>query len=1520
MKNILHILIVLLALTLPTGVHAQNIPNGSYGNGLPTYVVPRPADFSTVSPTWPTYQKYNYLRLYTPTEPVNSIGSGTKMTIATTYLDGWGRAMQEVINPGAGKPQVYKPFDLRAGRTSVDYLSYPVTGGDGKFRRDAYTEQKDYYDNKYPLEGETGYSKTMATNTTGNPVIRSSAPGEEFTGKNRGATQEVHIGGSGDLGSMGSLMVLEYSGMSDQVCDVGSYGTGDYIVKWTKGEHNSEVAEFLDKTGKLLAKKIRKGAGQYLQTYYVYNELDQLVATVPPAEVNEIIANGCVGLGGGSPYVNKGFGYEYNEYGQPVNTRTPGKEGSERVVYDRYHRVFLSQTPQMADEDKAFFTLYDKLGRVLITGMFDETHDMDQSYYDGIMSGSTALPAYLDGLGNPVSDEQKLEYYVLNDMKTNDYPEDANGEPYLASCEIYTLNYYDNYDVSPANLVSFDGSYDIHYNTTAHAMEIPQPYPLVHGSLVASKVRILDNGFTHNWGSKQWVTSVFFYDEKGRNIQTHTLNPWREYGSEAGWDVVTNQYNFNGQPIRVIFDHKGMGTGGNLENGLLVLKDYTYDINTGRLLQTQQKTGQGSLNPWYNINNFEYNDLGQVYQKSLGLVEYQLYSYNIRGQVKAINDLYINTLTPSTADKRTFAERLEYEHGYTDKRYDGRLTGYMWRTAGTADLMSYGYEYDESGRMTHAEYRYDNGSSWVKTNKDYTVSSLEYDDNGNMTAMNQRGEDQAMSGPTIIDELAYDYDASGTRLLNVTDIGNASSGRINDFVDGQSTTGDDYEYDKDGHLIKDQNRGVSNLVYNTAGQLVEITKGIDGDVKNIYTADGKLLQKTITDNTQSPAVVTTYRYWGPIVYNDGDVEMVMHDEGRARYIGPAFAYDYFVKDHLGNVRNIVKGTMEYVELEYKAGFELVSATVEEAVFTQIGVVRDNKPLGTPGDLSSGILNGGVSTERIGAAVMVHAMSGEKFNVRGWGYYDNTDTSAYNMYPMSEYMLESLLDAMTDAAAPGIGENGLAHTETVANLLSNTNYNLYEGIRDAVTNTAYPRAYLNYLVFDENFELQTDHSKVVQLTGSANSWHLMDIQGDQVMPINGYVLMYFSNESHIDVAVDNLHIINYESELLEEQHYYPHGLVIEEAGQGTVNPENQYLAQGNKLQKELGLFINDFNFRQYDAQIGRFLAVDPLASDGQESFNPYHFVYNDPANYIDPLGLKGGDGVLGEEVDIMVYNGGHYDPVTGWVNHIYLYRGWVWYPILSGSPASASGGEFSPGPGYGSGVRRGGGGGGGNPAKNAWRRRSTGTLSRYGTTGAKPITKPYSAQYYAELELRAYTDAAEAKHAETQQQINSNIENNNSGWTSTAGQGNWYFGAIASMLEMSSSYFRTHSDGYGFSPWIYSENYPASPYFNRYSMSKLGNTLGKVSFGLGVAFDLYGVRKFYTSPNSPNAVHPAKAAVNTGVGAYGVWVNPAGALMYFGIDAFYPGGWPGAMHNMNETQKANQQILGPSWRLIPFQKF
>ncbi len=97
-----------------------------------------------------------------------------------------------------------------------------------------------------------------------------------------------------------------------------------------------------------------------------------------------------------------------------------------------------------------------------------------------------------------------------------------------------------------------------------------------------------------------------------------------------------------------------------------------------------------------------------------------------------------------------------------------------------------------------------------------------------------------------------------------------------------------------------------------------------------------------------------------------------------------------------------------------------------------------------------------------------------------------------------------------------------------------------------------------------------------------------------------------------------------SEIIEENNYYPFGL--KHKGYNTVlrstgnDLAQKYKYNGKELNEELGLNWYDYGARNYQADLGRWFNMDPLA---EKYFNvsPYNYCVNNPIRFIDPDGQE-----------------------------------------------------------------------------------------------------------------------------------------------------------------------------------------------------------------------------------------------------------------------------------------------------------
>ncbi|WP_430898081.1 NucA/NucB deoxyribonuclease domain-containing protein, partial [Paraflavitalea sp. sgz302555] len=210
------------------------------------------------------------------------------------------------------------------------------------------------------------------------------------------------------------------------------------------------------------------------------------------------------------------------------------------------------------------------------------------------------------------------------------------------------------------------------------------------------------------------------------------------------------------------------------------------------------------------------------------------------------------------------------------------------------------------------------------------------------------------------------------------------------------------------------------------------------------------------------------------------------------------------------------------------------------------------------------------------------------------------------------------NAMSSKGVSGTALNSITQlTSGITSLL---------GTQPAQTSNT-PKAFINWILFDERFNYAGGGYDRVGSSGTVKNHNSSTIPSI-VVPKNGYIYVYCSNESNINVFFDNLQVIHSRGPIVEETHYYPFGLTMAAVSSKSVSfgaPTNRLKYNGKEEQRQefsdgAGLEWLDYGARMYDNQIGRWHVVDPLV-DKSRRWSPYNYVIDNPLRYIDPDGRE-----------------------------------------------------------------------------------------------------------------------------------------------------------------------------------------------------------------------------------------------------------------------------------------------------------
>jgi hypothetical protein len=1186
----------------------------------------------------------------------NSQTANTVVHQSTTYYDGLGRPIQTVNMQSTPENHdlISTIFYDDFGRVAQQYLPYEDGGAGGQFRSNANTTQPAFYNSQFSNSEGYYYSNTQYEASPLNRVLKQTAPGDSWTGHNVGVS---YLERTNDLYDSVKIWTIDTTEDALPVTS-GNYAPGTLYVTETTDENGNEIVQYKDLEGQVVLKKteiadaVNPGHSGWLCTYYVYGDRGNLRFVIPPDAVNWLEANNWT-LNQTIRY-NLCFSYLYDGRNRMIMKQVPGG-GKTYMVYDLRDRLVFSQDSVERKEGDWLTTFYDGLNRPVMTALYPTTDDRAtlQAMMDNTTSYTTQQVIYTSNSPAPANivtnsrqwDNAPAQYTATNSITflpgfstaagdnftasinpsaqvtTTDtlYEVSAdNPVPNITGYEPLTYTYYDNYSWGGAK--NFDNSEvaDLNAGSNLYADAVT-PTASTRGLVTGKKIKILNP----TNGTEQWLTTTTYYDDKDRVIQTLSDN------ITGSTDELTTQYDFSGKVLSTYLDHQNARSTTTPEVKVLTMNGYDAG---GRLLSVTKEINNDPTTE-RTIATYAYNELGQMAKKTLspsfgggtgGGLDTLHYDYNIRGWLNGINMPYVNStssLTPGPG--HYFGTELDYDYGFNQPQVNGNIAGEEWKSASDGYERAYGFNYDNANRILKADFTQNNSGTWDNTlgsgNIDFSVKNLAYDANGNIESMRQMGLKVNNSAP--IDELAYKYNSNSNQLFSVTDTASDPNTTLGDFHDGTNPAGSaDYSYDGNGNLTEDQNKGITNIHYNYLNLPDSVSFGTTkGNIKFVYDAAGDKLQKIVTDNTTSPAKITTTDYIDGFEYNNDTLQFFPTEEGRVRYIPAdstipaAYVYDYFIKDHLGNIRMVL--TEQTKEDLYAATMEPQNATVENQLFDNVSSTAVPKPTIPPGfdsDPNNTKVsqldgsNGNNTLPRVGPSIVLKVMAGDTVTIGTYAWY----TGAVQPPPTpSNNLLNDLLNALTG----GIITNSHGIYNTTDNnpntVLSGDLDNFFSTDENTNYTSAAPKAFLNWVAFDNQLNEVSANSGVVQvptITGSEQAQPL--VAPEQIIQKDGYIYIYVSNESAQKVYFDNLVIHHNRGPILQTDNYYPFGLTM--AGisdQAALSLENKFKFQSQELNhKEFsdgsGLDTYQFKFRMDDPQIGRFWQVDPLANK---------YVYNSP---------------------------------------------------------------------------------------------------------------------------------------------------------------------------------------------------------------------------------------------------------------------------------------------------------------------
>ncbi|MGD1843157.1 MAG: RHS repeat domain-containing protein, partial [Thermonemataceae bacterium] len=337
-------------------------------------------------------------------------------------------------------------------------------------------------------------------------------------------------------------------------------------------------------------------------------------------------------------------------------------------------------------------------------------------------------------------------------------------------------------------------------------------------------------------------------------------------------------------------------------------------------------------------------------------------------------------------------------------------------------------------------------------------------------------------------------------------------------------------------------------------------------------------------------------YEGSFIYEQGKLAFFHTAEGRAvaQYLPqgegtqPTFAYEYLIKDHLGNNR------VSFREGETETYLATMDGADNEGGFHNIAETRSN----------GGFMNTSASktdvSQPIGVWKTLQVSKGDTLQLSTLAKYENeaTENKSTQVSPI-----------LTNSGNGSEGEGTQSPPAWVLGVaISPASNNAEEGL---------PLAMLKAVLYEADGQTVIEERNTEISESAYQAWETLS--SEWVMPENGLLQVSVVNTSDVEVLFDNVMVEYAPTLIAQEQHYYPFGLQM--AGMGKQGqPQHRFTYNGKEEINDLGLGWIDYGWRMYDPAGVTWWSLDPLA-EKYYPITPYAYVANSPMIFSDPNGME-----------------------------------------------------------------------------------------------------------------------------------------------------------------------------------------------------------------------------------------------------------------------------------------------------------